>query len=198
MNSFKMRNFLGASIVALATVGSAQAALVGSLDLAQSDVSAFAGGVPTQVDVYNFVVTTTEGEDPIQGFDFTSASGGGFAGTFLQGLQTFSTSSDLPNVGVLLADTFFVSPLASPTAVQVVDDVNALEGAFAFAASPLDASGGVVAAVLTVVAGDPAPAFNGGFAVIGGQDVAVIPEPATLALLGLGGIVMLGARRRKA
>jgi len=191
-----MHKYPLAALATLMVANTSHAAFIGELVLVEEDVSVFVGGSATTADVYNFVVTTTEGEGSITGFDFTSATEGGFSGDLLQGLTTFSTSSDLQNVGVVLGDSFFVSPVASPTAVQTLDTNTALESAFAFTSSPIDASGGVVAATLSVAAGGEAPVFEGGFALIDDQTFAIVPEPTSIALLGLGGLILTRRRRR--
>jgi len=188
-----MYKYVLTTAAALIFAGSAHAALIGSMELVDTGVAV---GNSTPVDVYNFVVTSTAGDGLIDTFDFTSLTGGGFSGQFVVGPQTFSTSPNLPNFGILIADSFFVSPVANPSAVGQVDTSTALEAAFSFTAAPLDASGGVVAAVFSVPAGAPAPSFNGGFAVVDGADVPIVPEPASLAMIGLGGLALL--RRRVA
>ena len=193
---------LGAAALALTlTAGHASAAVVGQFVDLGTATDPFNASVT--YDVFGFQIASDEG--PITTLDFTSATGGGFTGDLVNtnpGTFTFSDTTDFPVFGSTpLPESFFVVPTGqAPPAVtgSVVDSASTLEGFFSLQGTTplvLDNTPTIVA-VLTVTDGTT-PAFVGGQAVVGGNLVDIIPEPASVALLGLGTLALVGRRRRR-
>lgn len=170
--------------IALGVAGATQAQVVGELvHLGGSD--------------YAFQVDNNTGID-WTGFNFGGAPGigdGGFAGNFQNPIGEGIISvnpSDTPTLG----ETFFSLPTGL-TAVNVVDTQSSLEGAFDSGGDILLAAGqqDVVVAIFTT--DGSAPVFLGGAVqnTAGVEDIVLIPEPGSLALLGLGGLALLRRRR---
>jgi len=165
--------------------------------------------VGTQFDTYTFDITnnTTSNIDTI---GISATDGITFTGDFLQaGGVSNKTTPTLDDDGFAgfgsIApdakedDTFFVIPGNNPTAFGVTDTATELS-ASSFAAvgdALVPAQSTASIAFFSVPTGSPTP--EGGFdaAALGfGQVVGrIIPEPATVGLLAMGGLLMVRRRR---
>lgn len=183
----KSKTILAAALGAFCVAGVSQAQVVGEfVDLG--------GGV------FSFEVTNNTAES-FSGFDFGGIAGtgdGGFAGNFLQGVAPGSAVFD-DNVNGLafdaFPDTYFLG--ATPTAAaNTVDTATNLEGAYNYSGSILD-PGQTLTVALFSTSDQTSPTFLGGFATsqTANTEITVIPEPGSLALLGLGGMALLRRRR---
>ena len=194
-----MRLVLASCVLLLLSLfaGRASAQVTGEIVLLDTNVST---AVPTDpVDVWGFQVANNSG------FSIFTFNNLNFSGDFLQdfGQATNDTGSSLPAVGPsFFADTFFTDDVISPTTFgAVTDDGTTLsaESVATLGGAWVNNAATEVIAVLTVDAGGAAPVFNGGTAVVNGNDVSIvsaIPEPGSALVLGLGALLALAKRRK--
>ncbi|QQE13222.1 PEP-CTERM sorting domain-containing protein [Planctomycetota bacterium] len=189
-----------AAAAVVATAGTtANAALTGSFSLVSEGLGTFDGSLQAvSVDVYHFSLTNDTG------FDISSIEAS-FSGAFINNSTTSLVSQsgiEFPKLATFtFADTFFTNDGEAATFATSVDSFSELSGSGTVLGNGnawVDNGMTEVIAVLSVAAGAEAPMFNSGQAAVNGELVnIVIPEPASVALLGLGGIALI-ARRRKA
>lgn len=180
---------LGAAAAMFAFAMSSEAAVIGTF-------------VDQGGGVFRFDVTNNDAV-AYSGFNFGGTPGagdGGFSGSFSQALGngtiTFNTEASGSIAGIF-AETYFFG--ATPTtSVNILDTTTSLEGAYDYGTT-LIAPGQTITAAIFTTTNNTVPTFIGGFASNTNTTVPiVIPEPASLAAIGLAGLLGLKRRRRTA
>jgi len=184
-------------LITTATALAATLALAGPASSAVIGQVVSAGSQSTQtgaVDLYHFQVTNNSGQDL---FTFNNLD---FDGQFIQGTTTTKAGTGLPEPApdFFFAATFAADDELAPTAFGTVVETETDFDipSVATLGTPWVADQATESVVVfSVPTGAPAPVFNGGFAVVDGQNQSIVPEPTSLALLGLGGLLV--ARRQR-
>lgn len=189
---------LFASVAVLAFAASANAAPL-TIDIVP---------VPGNPGVFQAEVTNPAGNGDVFGIDLGGIAGpgdGGFEGNFAQNAEpvfgsplAFSTASTTGTIAGF-SETYFFFNGGDVVSINTIDNSTRLESAFGAGPSvttPLIADGATeIVAIFTTTDGI-APTFLGGEVDTTDAGVQpIIPEPATAALLGLGGLAMLRRRR---
>jgi hypothetical protein len=182
-----------------ATLGAnASADVLGQFTLTESGATLNDPGDLSVVtaDVYQFQIVNDTG------FDIFSFENLQFSGQFLQGNTTSKQGSDFEQIAIFtLADTFFFNDANAPTTTgTVTDDATSLStDAIASLGTPYIPNGQTEGIAVLAVAPGTLPTFNFGDAnaVVDGQRQSIVPEPASLVLLGLGGLALAGGRQRR-
>jgi len=197
----------------LLTAGAVDAKITAEFVLVEASAQTVdANADPFPVDKYELQVTsdnsnpiTVIGQDATNGLKLVAN-----AVPFVNnpnGNETWKSTTDFAvQFNFLLPGTWFVTPQAPPDIkVDAVDDANELSvtsfGVTSGAIIPADASDHPIA-VISVPVGTPLNISNWGndVAAISGSlgqvdTITYIPEPASVALLGLGGLTLLRRRR---
>jgi hypothetical protein len=183
---------LSLTTAALLTVASSASAGVVDYEIVFQG-SATDGISQVAFDIYHLEITNNSG-DALLTFNNI-----GINGAFVQATASTKTSTTLELApGFFQGETFWSGAGVAPSLFgNSTDDAGSLSAeSVASLGTPWVASGATgTIAVFSVAAGGDAPVFQGGFAVVDGQNVAITPEPGSLALLGLGGLALI--RRRK-
>jgi opacity protein-like surface antigen len=145
-------------------------------------------------DVYFFEVTNNMTED-VQSYGTNSTDNVEFTGDFLNAVGVgFVLNSSTTNFG--LSDTFFVGNGDGLNKAETSTSLSAdVYGTLGIVATPAGSTATLAQLVVSPGSDVPTfneiPAYNPSGEVIG----TVVPEPATLALLGLGGLAVIRRRR---
>jgi len=170
---------------------------------------------PFTFDTYTFDVTNNTADRTIDTFGLDASDNIAFFGNFLQtGGQLDRTAPALDpdpfaafagTPGALEDDTFFIADDEGGTGAKII--LGTTDSASELSASVVASTGFSIAPgetkSIAFFSVEPGTVPSGGFgawAIGNGQFISRIevPEPGSLALLGLGGLALLGRRRRSA
>lgn len=204
-----MKSAMCAVAAVLLTAGAVDAKITAEFVQTQANVTSEASG---QIDVYELQVTGNNA-DPITGIGKNVSDQLKIVGTLLNDTttlggdleKTFKDNTGLTVFNNPVADTFFVTPQAPPAVLPVSVDTNSeLSGIFGVVSGAIIPPNPVdyAIAVISVPVGTPlnisnwgndVPAISGSLEQV--DTITYIPEPASVALLGLGGLALLRRRR---
>lgn len=180
MNTF-VNSIFGLAVASALSAGTAQAAVIGTF-------------IDQGSGLFTFEVTNTDGA-AYNAFELS------FSGNFLQGFApgastTAATLTGIPFVGSP-ADTYFYDPEADDlVAGAAAETLTTLSKAYALGGGDTVALNETQILAVFSTSDNTTPTLVSGFASAGAGPVEiVIPEPTSLALLGLGGLMV--ARRRR-